>query len=1242
MPSERIQRQIDRLLDETEEAISSQDWTLVAERARSVLRLDPENQDALSYLAAAERDSGSPTRPAQPAQPIHTAGPVAADSGRERLEQYIPKELLAKLEGARRAGAASGERRVVTMLFCDVTGSTAAAERLDPEEWAEIMNGAFKHLISPIYRYEGTVARLMGDAILAFFGAPIAHEDDPQRAVLAGLDIIEGIHAYQAEVKSKWNLDFGVRVGINTGLVVVGEVGSDLRVEYTAMGDAINLAARMEQTAQPGTVHISGDTHSLIAPLFDFDAPEEVGVKGKTAPVTAYRVLSKKAEPGRMRGIEGLSSPLVGRVKEINELRQVLNRLHDGRGALVCLTGEAGLGKSSLLNELHACWEQIAGSAAPWIECRGVSYDTTRPYGLFSQQMLQVFGVADNDSIETVRAKVAVAPVGFPPEIQSAVVKAMSVLLAFETASDGKQSQGEAAQRELHEACHGWWRAVASHSPTVIVMDDLHWADPASVQLIIDLFPLIEEAPLLILCSFRPERQSAAWRAKQAAETGYSHVYTEINLTALTDEDSDELFENLLGISNLPTQLRRTILQKTDGNPFFIEEFIRTLIDSGVITRDETGAHWQADTNVDAISIPDNLLALLTARIDRLEEDERRTLQKSSVIGRSFHLGVLEEICEPGNTLARHLNTLQRAELIREATRVPELEYIFQHDLTREAAYNSILLRERREFHLNVGEAVERLFSDRLEENAHLLAHHFYQAGSNERALKYSILAGDKSARLYANNEAITHYTRAIEMAQEAGSSNEQLIALFMARGRAQEVSGQHDEALAGYRELEDLGRKAQDAALEMAALIPMVTIHSTLSGRPDAARARTLSERSLILAQQLGDHPSEAKILWNSLLIEVLAGDDFYKALEFGERSLQIARQYNLKDQIAFSLQDIARAHVAVEQFPAAKVALEGARAHWRSIGNMTMLADNLYNTAGVLYAQGDFAEASEFGQDGLDISRSIGSVHLEVIGLVISVQSHMNSGDIASALAATENGIEKLSEIVDAGIVTEFLHATAAAIYALLSMSESALDKALLATNMLNSEQSWRFRTPMALAYVYTGRLPEAAESLQFLYEQPELESKRQLEYFGILTSLPDVVRGELLLAKKEFQLVLDYDIKSHGQAGELSADIVLPDLLRIRGQALIALDRIDEAREELGKAREIAEARGSRLTLWRILFELSQVAALEDRQEDKEQLLRQCRELIGYIADHCGRPEVREGFLNHPAVRKALASD
>ena len=274
-----------------------------------------------------------------------------AASVRAQLEQYIPRELLEKLESARTSGGIQGERRVVTMLFCDVTGSTAAAEQLDPEEWAQIMNGAFEHLIAPVYRYEGTLARLMGDAILAFFGAPIAHEDDPHRAVLAGLEIVQSIGPYRDEVQRKWGVDFQVRVGINTGLVVMGEVGSDLRVEYTALGDAINVAARMESAASPGTVLIAADTHRLVAPLFDFEDLGALEVRGKSEPVGTFRVLARKSQPQRERGIVGLDSPMVGRDREIEVLRELINDLTHGSGQIVSVMGEAGLGKSRLIAE---------------------------------------------------------------------------------------------------------------------------------------------------------------------------------------------------------------------------------------------------------------------------------------------------------------------------------------------------------------------------------------------------------------------------------------------------------------------------------------------------------------------------------------------------------------------------------------------------------------------------------------------------------------------------------------------------------------------------------------------------------------------------------------------------------------------------------------------------------------------------------------------------------------------------
>src|SRR5215211_2824161 len=238
------------------------------------------------------------------------------------LDRYLPQELVAKLESARARNAMLGERRVITMLFCDVKGSTAAAEQVDPEIWTDIMNGVFEHMIRPIYKYEGLVPRLMGDAILAFFGAPITHEDDPQRAVLAGLEIQEGIKSYVDEIRIKHGLEFGLRVGINTGLVVVGEIGSDLRMEYTAIGDAINLAARMEQTAAVGTIQISEETYKLVAPFFDVESLGHADVKGKSTAVQTYRILGTKSTPGHLRGLEGLSSPLVGRDAQLDLLHR--------------------------------------------------------------------------------------------------------------------------------------------------------------------------------------------------------------------------------------------------------------------------------------------------------------------------------------------------------------------------------------------------------------------------------------------------------------------------------------------------------------------------------------------------------------------------------------------------------------------------------------------------------------------------------------------------------------------------------------------------------------------------------------------------------------------------------------------------------------------------------------------------------------------------------------------------------
>ncbi|MEK6256006.1 MAG: adenylate/guanylate cyclase domain-containing protein, partial [Chloroflexota bacterium] len=425
--------------------------------------------------------------------------------------KQIPPDYAAKLKAARAKRSMQGERRVVSILFCDVVGSTHMAEQLDPEDWAEIMDDAFDHMIAPIYRYEGTVARLMGDAVLAFFGAPLAHEDDPQRAVLAGLAILEAINPFCQHVKKEFGLDFNVRVGINTGAVVVVEIGSDLQMEYTAMGDAVNLAARMEQTATAGMVQISQHTYKHVAPLFEVEALGDIEIKGKSKSQSSYSVIRPKAEPGRLRGITGLVSPLIGRENEFEAASKAMEEVHQGRGSILMLLGEAGLGKSRLIEELRLKWVK-EHEDAPWVETRGVSYDSTRPYILFRNLLRTMCVITDYDSPEDVRRKVEEAIAETPESHRKQFGEGIKILLEFEQTPDDSAVQGEALKKHLFDNLIEIFRGTAGTAPFALVCDDLHWADDASIELLIHLMKLVEEVPILIVAAMRPYRKSPGWR----------------------------------------------------------------------------------------------------------------------------------------------------------------------------------------------------------------------------------------------------------------------------------------------------------------------------------------------------------------------------------------------------------------------------------------------------------------------------------------------------------------------------------------------------------------------------------------------------------------------------------------------------------------------------------------------------------------------------------------------------------
>lgn len=559
-----------------------------------------------------------------------------------RLAAAVPPVLAQKMRSAR----LSGERKVVTALFADVVGSTALAEKMDAEDWTGVMNEAFERMSPAIYRYEGTIARLLGDSMLAFFGAPVAHEDDPIRAVHAALELLEAIRIYGAEMAALHGIDFQVRVGINTGPVVVGEVGSDLKYEYTAMGDAINLAARLQGAAHPMTTLISEDTYRIIAPLFDCLDRGPRALRGKSEAVSVYEVQGVRAQPAPLRGIAGLSSPMVGRAAPLADLHRLTESIAQGTGHLALILGDPGLGKSRLIAEWQATSPALRdGRPIQWLHGACLSYGQNLAYHLIIDLLRSLIGLSHAANETETRAALHAftdALLGANNDLYPYLAHLLSLRLneRWQPLFQGMDPQTLHSRYFL--SLRRLLLALAERGPLVVVLEDIHWADAASVELVTLLLPLVQESPLVLCCALRAYQDTAGWRVVEAARTDYADRLLDLPLAPLSEADSRQLVANLLEIEDLSTLVRDAILTRAEGNPFFVEEVIRMLIDRGAILRQ--GNTWVAGKSIEADEIPDSLQSLIQARIDRLPEAVKHTLRVAAVIGRQFAVRVLEQV----------------------------------------------------------------------------------------------------------------------------------------------------------------------------------------------------------------------------------------------------------------------------------------------------------------------------------------------------------------------------------------------------------------------------------------------------------------------------------------------------------------------------------------------------------------------------------------------------------------------
>ena len=566
-----------------------------------------------------------------------------------RLNAAAPAPLVEKIRSAK----LSGERKPVTALFADVVGSTAMAEQMDPEDWTDMMNQAFDRMSKAVFRYEGTIAQLQGDAMVAFFGAPIAHEDDPERAVMAALDMIEATDDLAVKLKRTQGVDFRIRAGINTGPVVVGNVGSDLRYEYTALGDAMNTAARMQSAATPGSVLVTESTHRLAREAFDAEDLGGIEVKGKAEPVHAYRILGRKATPGSKRGLAsvGLDSPMVGRDAPLQRLTGLLEIVRAGRGRVAFVIGEPGIGKSRLLTELKRIATADPGDGRPpetWVEGHCVSYGRNLPYHLVIDLVRSILGIPFSASDEDARATLdrqlgALLGANETEVADSAPYLAHLLALPLRPAEMERTAiEPDTMQSRYVAALHRLLRGLADRGPLILVCEDLHWADPASIEIARQLMPLSAQLGILFVAALRAETDSAGWGLIGQARDLFGEALTEIRLEPLDDADSRTLVANLLEIESLPGHVRDLIMTRAEGNPFFVEEVVRMLIERGVIVAE--GDRWVATDDIATIEIPETLHGLLLARIDQLPDPAKRSLRIAAVIGRQFPVRVLERV----------------------------------------------------------------------------------------------------------------------------------------------------------------------------------------------------------------------------------------------------------------------------------------------------------------------------------------------------------------------------------------------------------------------------------------------------------------------------------------------------------------------------------------------------------------------------------------------------------------------
>ncbi len=715
-------------------------------------------------------------------------------------QSYTPRHLAERILTSR--AALEGERKQVTVLFADLKGSMELLADRDPEEARAILDPVLERMMEAVHRYEGTVNQVMGDGIMALFGAPLAHEDHAVRACYAALRMQETVKQHAEEVRRTTGLPVQIRVGLNSGEVVVRSIGSDLHMDYTAVGQTTHLAARMEQMAAPGSILLPPATLQLAEGYVQVHSLGPLPVKGLSEPIEVFEITGAAPTRGRLQAaaVRGLTR-FVGRDAELDTLRQSLERAGTSRGQVVALVGEPGVGKSRLV------WEfSHSHRTQGWLvlESRSVSYGKTTAYLPVIDLLKTYCGIDAADDPRRMREKLTGKVLTLDPALGPTLPPLLSLLdLPVDDPAWQALDPPQRRQRTL-DAVKRLLLRESQVQPLLLVCEDLHWIDSETQALLDSLVESLPTARILLLVNYRPEYEHT-WHRKT--------YYQQLRLDPLPPASADTLLAALLGDAPALTDLKGLLIARTEGNPFFLEESVRGLVETGALAGERGG--YRPAKPVGTMHVPATVQAVLAARIDRLPPDEKRLLQSAAVIGKDVPHALLRAITEePEARLRQGLSHLQAAEFLYETSLFPEPEFTFRHALTHEVAYGSLLQERRCLLHRRVAEAIEGLYSDRLAEHVERLAYHALRGEVWDKAVAYLYQAGVKASTRSAHGEAVTYYGQALEVLSRLPESPErvrQAIDLRLDLRNSLLPLGEHAQLLDQLREAETLAEAAGD-----------------------------------------------------------------------------------------------------------------------------------------------------------------------------------------------------------------------------------------------------------------------------------------------------------------------------------------------------------------------------------------------------------------------------------------------